>query len=178
MFGCKLVSVDLDKTSGVLYNMMTSDNQYLYSTKINFIDIEDFRSWLRNRLEYDFHDFYLIVNASQTIVYGYVHNYDFSLINENCKLVVNIFPEFQDLAIGSIAAFEFIDKLFRQYPLKKVYSTVYSYNRKSIENNIAAGLTEEGVISDFRYHNGKYHGLHIFSITREKFDSVVKGVMN
>ena len=59
-----------------------------------------------------------------------------------------------------------------------MYSTVYSYNRKSIENNIAAGLTEEGVISDFRYHNGKYHGLHIFSITREEFDNVVKGVMN
>lgn len=168
----------MDKVSELLYHMMNDDNQYLYSTKINFVDIEDFHAWLKNRLVHDFHDFYIITNASHMTVYGYVHNYDFSLIDGNCKLVVNILPEFQDLSIGSIAAFEFIDKLFCLYPLKKVYSTVYSYNTKSIENNRAAGLMEEGVISDFRYYNGGYHGLHIFSITRENFYNIAKDVMN
>lgn len=178
MLGCQLFPVNLYKSSELLYYMMTAENQYMYSTQLKFVDFENYRSWLENRLEYDFHDFYMIANDANTIAYGYVHNYDFSLINGNCKLVVNILPEYQDLSIGSIAAFQFIDKLFRQYPLKKVYSTVYSYNRKSIENNIAAGLTEEGIISDFRYYNGKYHGLHIFSITREDFYTIARGVVN
>ena len=175
MTGCRLVPVDLREDLPCLYAMMTGEDQYLFSTKLCFHSMDSFGHWLQDHLGNHFHDFYMVRLASagdmsETTI-GYVHNYDFSLIDGHCKLSVYIQPAYRQTGLGGIAAALFMQRLFAEYPLRKLYSAIYEYNAESLRSNLAAGFQEEGVLRDYRYYNGAYHDLYYLSITREQFQS-------
>lgn len=170
---CYLDYADIPGDLGILYGMMTGEDQYLYSTKIHFSTRSDFERWFLGRLGHDFHDFYLIKEHGENRILGYVYNYDFSLITRHCKLVVYILPDHRETGIGGMAACQYMDRLFRDYPLKKIYTTIYSYNKESLGGNLAAGFVVEGILSDYRYYDGEYHSLYYLSMTREKFESTI-----
>lgn len=169
MIPCILAPVSLPQDTEILFRMMGGPDQYLFSTKLNFISLGDFENWLKGRLGTDFHDFFTV--KIQGNIIGYVHNYDFSLINGNCKLSVYISPEYRGTGAGGFAALLFLEKLFSSYPLRKVYSTVYGYNEESLKSNLAAGFIEEGSLGGYRYYNGKYYSLHYLSLTREDYQA-------
>lgn len=166
---CILDSVILPRDTHFLYEIISSEDQYLYSTKLRFYSEQNFEQWLYQRLNHDFHDFYIIRDTHSSSIFGYVHNYDFSLTDGHCKLVVCIAPKFRATGIGSVAAILFMQQLFDMYPLRKLYSTIYDYNRESLRSNLAAGFTLEGTIQEYRYFNGKFHDMHYLSISREQF---------
>ena len=170
MYGVVLDKLDIENDAEILYRIMTSEEQCLFSTKLNLCTKDAFLKWFLNRLGRDFHDFLMVRLTSNGETAGYVHNYDFSLTHQTCKLVVYILPAFQNTGLGGMAAVLFLKTLFEKYPLRKVYSTVYSYNQKSLENNRRAGFLEEGVLLDYRYYDGTFHNLHYFSVTREYFE--------
>ena len=166
-----LDNVTIPGDTEFLYNSMTSDDQYLYSTKLHFFSIQKFEHWLTSRLKNDFHDFFIVRESATRTIIGYVHNYDFSLVDGHCKLVVYIRPEYRKTGIGAFAAIMFIKKLFAMYPLRKLYSTIYDYNHESFKSNLAAGFVEEGVLKDFRYYNGITHCIHYLSLSRQQFEN-------
>ena len=157
-----------------LYQAMTADDQYLYSTKLKFGSIQAFEQWLVCRLRGDFHDFYIVTDAKTKQKVGYVHNYDFSLRDGHCKLVVYICPAFRKTGVGAVAAVHFVARLFERYPLRKLYSTIYDYNRESLKSNLAAGFAEEGVLRDYRYYDGTAHSIHYLSLSRDAFETRMK----
>lgn len=173
MEGCILNYVNTSRDIRFLYEIMTAEDQYLYSTKLRFLSREDFEQWLCCRLKNDFHDFYIIRESKTLRPLGYVHNYDFSLTDGHCKLVVYIIPEYRKTGIGGIAAVTFMKRLFSMYPLRKLYSTVYEYNKESLQSNFAAGFEEEGIIRDYRYYNGKYHSMHYLSMSKQQFENTI-----
>ena len=173
MIGCILERVNIPQDTHFLYKIMTAEDQYLYSTKLRFQSQQGFERWLCCRLKSDFHDFYIVRDPHTLIALGYVHNYDFSLIDGTCKLVVYIVPQYSKIGIGGIAAITFMQRLFSMYPLRKLYSTVYEYNEESLRSNIAAGFQEEGILRDYRYQNGKYHSMHYLSMTKPQFDKTI-----
>lgn len=170
-------SISLTKISSrddihFLYKSMTSSDQYLYSTKIRYNSEHSFEQWILNQLNGNFHDFYLVEDKKCGRI-GFVHNYDFSLLNGHCKLVVYISPTFREFGVGGIAAIMFMKKLFKDYPLRKLYTTVYDYNNESLQSNLRAGFQEEGVLKHYRYYSGHYYDIHYLSMTREKFESTI-----
>lgn len=173
MTGCILDYIDISKDIHFLYETMIAEDQYLYSTKLRFNTEQDFEHWLCERLKCDFHDFYIVKDFYTMSPLGYVYNYDFSLIDGHCKLVIYIIPKFRETGIGSFAAITFMKKLFLMYPLKKLYSTIYDYNKESLQSNYAAGFIEEGVVLDYRYHNGEYHSIHYLSLSKQKFTDTI-----
>lgn len=166
---CYLEHINIPNDLGIIYKMMLGEDQYLYSTKLSFSTQREFENWFLERLEHEFHDFYLVKSLKGKDVVGYVHNYDFSLQHQHCKLVVYIVSRYRASGIGGMAACLFIKNLFRDYPLVKVYSTIYDYNKESLSGNFAAGFEEEGVLADYRYYDGQYHSIHYLSMSREKF---------
>ena len=156
-----------------LYAVMSAEDQYLYSTKLRFFSIQNFEHWLSGRLKNEFHDFFIIRDSCSKKPLGYVHNYDFSLVDGHCKLVVYIIPEYRETGLGGIAAITFMKKLFAMYPLRKLYSTIYDYNRESLNSNLAAGFHEEANLSDYRYYDGEYHSIHYLSISRQQFEKTI-----
>lgn len=173
MARCVLDPVVLPRDTHFLYEMMSSEDQYLYSTKLRFHSEPKFEQWLFQRLTHDFHDFYIIRDVHSSSVFGYVHNYDFSPMDGHCKLAVCIAPAYRTTGIGSIAAILFMQRLFDMYPLRKLYSTIYDYNTESLRGNLAAGFTLEGTIREYRYFDGRFHDMHYLSISREQFENTI-----
>ena len=177
MTGLVLRKVVLHRDLTDLYRMMISDDQHLFSVKITANSEQQFNDWLCERLKYDFHDFFIIANENNDQAIGYAHNYDFSLQNGHCKVAVYLSPEHRDSGIGGFGGIMFMDHIFQTYPLRKLYTAVYSYNKRSLTNNRNAGFVEEGNLEQYRYYDGTYHSLHILSIKREDFYQRFGGVL-
>lgn len=152
-----------------LYVMMNNRDQYLYSIRLQHNNEMTFSKWLHDRLNTDFHDFNLVYLESVNIPIGFVHNYDFDLKNGHCKTVVYIDKEYRNMGIGAYSALVFVNKLFQDYPLRKIYSTVYSYNLQSIENHKRVGFDIEGILKKYRYYKGEFYDMIYLSIKKDVF---------
>ncbi len=172
MMGFEFHHVENQYDMDFLFTSFLADDQYLYSTKLGFHTKQGFEQWFRDRLNNDFHDFFIVKN-DQLKPIGFVYNYDFTLIDGHCKLVVYINDEYRKTGIGGFVAIKFMDYLFTQYPLRKVYSTIYDYNQESLQSHIGAGFIKEGTINDYRYYHGSYHPIHYFSMDRKQFESTL-----
>lgn len=173
MTGCILDHVNIKVDAAFLYKAMTAEDQYLFSTRVRFPSQEAFVCWLQDRLQGEFHDCYIVRGCPGGEPLGYVHNYDFSLIHGTCQLALYIVPEHRGTGIGAAAALQFMDRLFKAYPLRRLYSTIYDYNKESLRSNLDAGFEEEGALRDYRYYNGRYYDLHYLSMTRERYESTL-----
>lgn len=168
---CSLESkIDMD----FLYSAFNAEDQFLYSTNLHFNTKQEFEIWIQERLSREFHDFFLIRDAIRDNLIGYVHNYDFSLIDGHCKLSIYIDGEYRKTGIGGFVMVKFLNYLFTKYPLRKVYSTIYDYNYESLTSNLAAGFVEEGVINEYRYHDGKNYAIHYLSMSYNQFNNIRK----
>lgn len=152
-----------------LFRIANCEDQYLFSTRIPFNTEIAFHQWLERKLYNEFNDFFVIEDTSNQSIIGFVHNYDFSLIDGHCKICICIDKQYRYSGIGSIAAIKFLHILFGKYPLRKVYATVYSYNNESLKSNINAGFKEEGIIKNYRYYNGRFYDLHYLSLSRDSY---------
>ena len=169
----ELCSIESKKDIDFLYSIFTGADQFLYSTNLRFNTKQSFEKWIHERIGVDFHDFFLIKDKLKNNLIGYVHDYDFSLIDGHCKLSVYIDEKYRKTGMGGFVTIHFINYLFSRYPLRKVYSTIYDYNSESLNSNFAAGFIEEGIIGDYRYHDGQYYAIHYLSMSREKFDDSI-----
>lgn len=169
MNGFELCGIASEKDIDYLYSVFSGADQFLYSTNLRFNTKQSFENWIFRRIGADFHDFFLVRDKSENSLIGYVHDYDFSLVDGHCKLSVYIDENYRKTGIGGFAAIHFMNYLFSNYPLRKIYSTIYDYNSESLNSNFAAGFVEEGVLGDYRYHDGHYYAVHYLSMSRENF---------
>lgn len=167
---CILNQLEIPKDIDFLYETMNANDQFLFSTKLKFSTYQSFKHWLLGGLNNKFHDFFIVRDLITNIEIGYVYNYDFSLQNGHCKLVVYICPKYRKTGVGAFATVDFISYLFETYPLRKLYSTIYEYNSESLKCNRSAGFVEEGVLKDYRYYNGELHNIHYLSLSRQTYE--------
>lgn len=147
--------------------MMDPEDQYLFSTTLNINSLEHFSKWLHFQMENSFHDFFMMGDIGNR--YGYMHTYDFSMIDGTCYVCVYVRKDMRNSGIAGFYYIQFMDHLFRVYPLRKIYITVYGYNLQSLNSNLKAGFEQEGIMKGSKYHDGKYHDTYILSITRNRF---------
>ena len=154
-----------------LFNIMTNpDDQMLFIRKIPFNTLPEFDLWMQNNFKGFYHEFNVITDKKNGYeFYGFVYSYEYSAVDSHCKLCLVLKKEYRNTGLGARIAITFLDYLFTNYPLKKVFLTIYDYNKQSLESNIQAGFTEEGIIREYRYYNGNYYDLHILSMSREEF---------
>lgn len=160
--------VDIRKDMPILYDYMCGDDQYLFSSSQHFNNENHFSRWFEEKSITSFHDF-RVIETINGMVLGYIHNYDFILNDGHCKITTYIRQDKRNLGFGALATVSFLDYLFSEYPLRKVYSTVYGYNTNSLQANIDFGFKKEGILSEYRYYDGKYYDLIYYSINRQDF---------
>lgn len=165
----KLDTLNMPDDGLSLYNLMESQDQYLFSTKIHHNTYESFMRWLSVALTSTFHDFFVIRLPGKASPIGYAYSYDFSLRDGRCQVVVCTDFNYRKTGAGGFAAIDLLAFLFRAYPLRKIYATVYDYNKESLASNLSAGFIEEGLLREYRYYDGRYHSLHYLSIDRATF---------
>lgn len=154
-----------------MFEIMNDPNdQMLFIRKMPFNTLPDFDMWMQNNFKGFYHEFNVITdNQSSYDFLGFVYSYEYSPVDLHCKVCLVLKKEYRNMGLGGKILINFLNYLFTDYPLRKVFLTIYDYNKQSLDSNLQAGFIEEGVMKEYRYHNGKFHDLHILSMTREEF---------
>lgn len=150
------------------HTLLNSDIQNaLYADQV-VRSLPQFKKWLYRCMESYWHDFYL-VKSNDDKPLGFVYSYEMNKVCGHCKLCVCITDAAIGSGCGALAGISFADRLFQFYPLRKLYSEIYSFNRQSLGLAMDMGLVEEGRLQDICWTPDGFADQYIFSITREKF---------
>ncbi len=161
----------------LFYIMMDSQDQMLFHGRFQVNSLPDFEKWMINNTAHIYHDFYVIFDESDYNIVGYIYSYDYRAYDGHCKVCTFIKQKYRDIGVGAICGINFLNELFVNYPIRKIYIDVFDYNRQSLKSNLDAGFVEEGLLKEFRYYDGKYHDMHLLAITRERFYEKFNGVI-
>ena len=153
-----------------LFDLMQDDeDQMLFSVKCVNNNYERFELFLKTNFQNYYHEFFVVEDETEFGLKGCLYSYDYHPQDGWLKICVVANKKYRGTGFGAQATIEFMDYLFRNYPLRKIYSPTFSYNNSSIEGQKSAGMVEEGRYKEYRYYDGKYHDLVILSISREDF---------
>ena len=163
-------SFDYSKDLEQLYTfMMKEDNQILFSHGFQVHNLPMFEEWITEKFAHNnYHDFFMIEDGQGRTV-GFTFSYDFFSYDAHCKYTLCLYEEFQNYGLGAIAGIKMADYLFRKYPLKRIFVSVFDYNKNSIRNNLKGGFKEVGVLPEYRFSGGEFFSLHILTISRKTF---------
>jgi len=167
--------------------VLDEDSKFLFKL---FADPSRCHLWLRNRTAYDESGFQqawnawtngmigakLIVESASRPV-GLVFDYDRTLEDGWTKATTLLLEENVGQGGGVIATALFMDWLFQNLPLRKVYLEAYGYNSGVLLMWGKIGLIEEGILKGDRYWNGAYWDLHIFALYREAWPKMRSRVL-
>lgn len=161
----------------VRQSMTEGISRFLFSYNMGINTFQDFEAWLVKQMRGNFHDFFTVCIDEISNTAGYVYSYDFRPDDLHCRICVYIDPVFHSTGVGAIAVAEFLKIMFTEYPIRKIYFTVFDFNRLSIESILSAGFTEEAVLKEFRYFDGNFHDMHILSVSREEFRRIMEKLL-
>lgn len=154
----------------ILYRIMSDPMEQInIQRKASYNSTVEFEEWILEQLKGHFHDFYILEDIEKHRVAGFVYSYDFRISDGHCMICVYVMAEYRNLGVGAMCSLQFLDELFRDYPMRKIYLSIYDYNRQSLQSNLHAGFREEGCFKEYRYFNGKYWDMHILAIDRNTF---------
>ena len=108
---------------------------------------------------------YLIIRYSDTRI-GYVRLSNYSEVNRNIMVGVDIAPEYRGQGLGKLTYEKLIPYLFEKYSLHKISLEVLSTNVVAINLYKKVGFEYEGTKHDEVYKNGKWVDSIIMSIIK------------
>ena len=153
-----------------LFDLMTdARDQALFHCRFPVNSLPDFEKWMIANMTHLYHEFYVIVAKDNYSIVGYVYSYDYKFFDGHCKVCIFLKKQYRDVGMGALCGMRFMSDLFSSYPLRKIYIDVYDYNEQSLQCNLGIGFVEEGCLKDYRFLDGKYHDMHLLSITRDAF---------
>ena len=163
----------------IMFDMMIgSRDQMLFHGKVQFNTVNDFEDWLMTNMSRTYHDFYVVCDGETKEILGYAYSYEYRRYDGHCKVCIVISEKYRAVGVGAIIGLRFLNELFVNYPLRKVYIDIYDYNKQSLKSNIDAGFIEEGLLKEHRYYDGKYYDMHLLGLTRERFYEKWQGLLS
>ena len=151
----------------VLFSWRTRDDfMSLCSTRRNLVSLDEFRLELEYDFKKDRHLQFLIKKEEEYI--GTLYSYNLNRTDGHVFVTVYLPPLWRGMGYGAEAMIIFLDHLFREYDLHKIYADVYSYNRKSLRALISGGFIEEGRFREHRLHLNERHDLIRLALFRSR----------
>ncbi|MCM1060666.1 MAG: GNAT family N-acetyltransferase [Eubacterium sp.] len=123
---------------------------------------EEYRHWLIEQLRGYFHDFYMVEkreNMNVMKAQGFMLTYDYRTYDNHCKIY-----GYMSYGIDSKVLGQFVDILFKEYPLNKVFLETTDVDKKLLNAAFGLGFTQEALLADNRFINGQYHALFVLSL--------------
>ena len=166
----KFRSFDYAKDLERLYAyMMKEENQVLFSHSFQVHNLPMFERWISEKFASNaYHDFFMIEDEAGRTA-GFTFSYEFFAYDGHCKFTLCLYEEYQGYGLGAAAAIRMIDYLFRKYPLRQIYISIFDYNANSLALNRKGGFEEVGLFPEYRFYGGGYYALHILRISRQTF---------
>ena len=170
----KYKKIETLKEFALFRDSLISTDEYDQQSEMDrFRSIQEADRYVENRLRTFFHDCVLVLSEHEEYV-GYAYSYDYRFYDNHCKLCVRIRSDYRaDNILVSTVILDVAKYLFRYYPLQKIFSEVCSSNNTMISAYITAGFTEELVLIDYIFQDGKYHNMSILGLGRGEYDSKI-----
>jgi RimJ/RimL family protein N-acetyltransferase len=113
---------------------------------------------------------FVVASGGQPV--GLIYDHDRTLEDGWTKATTVLQEESVGHGAGVTATALFMDWLFQNLPLRKVYHEVYAYNPSVVRIWRKLGLVEEGVFKQDRYLDGAYWDLHVFALYRDAWTGI------
>lgn len=127
-----------------------------------FINVDDYQHWIAERLGGYFHDFYVVEEKNDMNIekiQGFIFSYDYRIYDNHCHIY-----GYLRYGIDSILLGKFVDILFKEYPLNKVFLETTENDDKLLKAAYDLGFTQEAMLLENFFINGQYHNLIILSL--------------
>ena len=150
------INTDCEK----IFEMIRSREEDLLPNQMKCFNVNEFYHWLLQQFSGLYHEMYVFAkkDAMKEIV-GFVLTYDYRVYDGHCFLCT-CFSE--DIVQSGLE--NFIDLMFREYPLKKIFweLTVTSEHELSMASEL--GFTKELLLKEYKYQKGKYVDVCVLSV--------------
>lgn len=131
------------------------DFMRLCSTRRNPVSPEEFREEMRRDINKDRHEQFMIVRDKECI--GTIYSYNLNRTDGHVFVTTFVAGPWRNRGYGARSMVVFLEYLFREFGLYKVYADVYSYNSESLNALASGGFAEEGRFRGHRlYHDERY----------------------
>lgn len=142
-----------------LFKFIKKNGADVFPNQVDFINFDEFQRWLTDQMVGFYHDLYIFEESNTAnYVIGFALAYDYRVYDGHCQLCVCVSKEIDSNMLGS-----FIEMLFKEYPLNKVFWKVVATDERILNLACALGFTKEMVLKDYCYKNGKYQDLWVLS---------------
>jgi len=145
------------------------DSRFLFTNDFVIISRNEFWDYINRKISYDFHDFMIIQNNLTNLPIGFIYTYNYDKQNDFIYFSIYLDEKSRNSLTFAVAGMIFFNYIFKYYPIRKIYCSLFDYNtiNKKIFKN--AGFKFEGKLSEYRYYNRKYHDMNIFALFRQDF---------
>lgn len=150
------------------------NSRYLFTNEMVINSKQYMWEYINDKIKSIYHEFMIIINNSTNLPIGFIYSYNYNVYNEYLYVAIFIQGESRNTVFGAEAGAAFFEYLFKHYPIRKVYCTVYDYNKNSIKFLKNAGFNTEGVLKKHRYFNGNYHNMNIMSLYRDDLYKILE----
>lgn len=148
------------------------NSRFLYTNDLTLQSKRKFWELLNKKIKNLYNDFFIIENKENNLTNGFIYSYDYNITNGYLYTAICIDEKFRNFAIGAEAGMLFLNYLFMKYPIRKVYCTVYEYNKPSLKMLKNAGFKVEGILKKHRYFDENYYNMYILSFYREDMQNL------
>ena len=149
-----------------------------FSDNPKLVSKERFAENFSRKLSNYYHQYFIIKKKSTNEVIGYVYSYNLNIQNSYAYIAISSDESPESRCAVAEGGIIFINFLFKQYALNKIYADIYSFNVKSIHLVSTAGFVQEANLKKHKYYNNEYHSLLIYSLYRDIFYAKNKTIIN
>lgn len=159
MFILRKFNIEKDAVS--VFELLNSSQFKLLPNQPMFLNNIHFNRWLEEQLAQFYHDFYVIETSDRATskIQGFILAYDYRFYDRHCKVF-----GYHKKGIDDLILKEFVDKLFKEYPLNKIFMETTEINNNLIDSAYSVGFVKEAVLTENKYISGKYYDLIILSL--------------
>ena len=166
-----------DRYLDFVYGMESNlDERYLWSDARAYVSKEEFAEGFHRKIERDYFNYFIIASTEGQPL-GVIYAYRYHPWDHFLYLTTYVVKE----ARGTYAAAEggilMINYLFHYYRLNKIYTLVYDYNKDSLNYQLNAGFSEEGLLKRHRYYAGQFHDAHLLALYPDVFYKRFDGLL-
>ncbi len=134
----------------------------LFARQLWIMNAEEYRRWITERLGGYFHDFYVVeerTNMDIVNIQGFMVSYDYREYDSHCHIYSYMCYGKYSVVLG-----QFVDILFKEYPIKKMFLETAEINDELINAAYDLGFTKEAMLEEYRFINGQNHASLVLSL--------------
>ena len=170
----KLISYERSNFEYIYKCYQDYESRPLFTNNFNIMSRDEFSDYIDKRINHEFHDFMIIIDTITNLPIGFVYTYNFNRQNGYMFFAIYLEENARHSMNVAVTSMIFFNYIFKHYPIRKIYCSLFDYNFISKKVLKIAGFQLEGCLKQYRYFNREYHDMNIYALFRDDFYSLMQ----